>query len=388
MDLPARPSDWFEPLHAAARAQSGLSDFGHTDYQAGMRVLLQSLDCRSSAGQLAKTGGPYMFGMMVGALIARLYTEEGWRRHPAYRDVQIRRPLVIIGIPRTGTTALHKLLSVDPQFQGAERWLSGTPMPRPSREKWASMPEFQTCEAGLAAFFAAAPAMAAAHDMTAGSVDECLDILCQSFVSNMFASSFDVPEYRDWWYAQDEGPSYRRYADVLRLIGLNEPDKRWLLKNPGHIWGIEHLFEVFPDACVVQTHRDPAKSIPSLSSVLEMSHGICHGEHADPTRIGPVECDKWLRAAQRTSAFRDRHPDQFHDVRHVDFHRDPLGIVRGIYQRFDITLDSDTEARMQRWLDEQPAEQKGTHRYTAEHFGLTEAGIREQYADYRARYGV
>ena len=376
-------ADW---LHAAAREKTGLSDFGPPDYRVGLTVLLDALDAMAREGRLSAAGRSIVHGALIGTLVARLYTQEGWRRNPHYREVGIRRPLIIIGVPRTGTTALHKLLSVDPQFQGVEFWLSATPMPRPPRATWPQIPEYQGCVAGLQAMLAVMPDFAAVHDMTADTVDECLNVLQQSFVSNMFASTFDVPDYRSWWYEQDEGPSYRRYADVLRLVGIDEPGKSWLLKNPGHIWGIDHLLSVFPDACIVQTHRDPAQAIPSLCSVLRMVQGPALGNGVQSERLGPIETEKWLRAIRRTEAARVRYPERFHDVRHSDFHRDPIGVVRGIYRRFDIPLSADSESRMRDWLANQPPEQKGGHRYTAEEFGVTAGQLRRDFADYIARY--
>jgi hypothetical protein len=385
MEAPQRFTDASEWLHAAATAQTGLSDFGPPDYRVGLKALLDALD---HDGRPTAIGRQFALGMLTGVLAARLYTQEGWRRRPEYARVRIERPLIITGMPRTGTTALHKLLSTDPQFQGVEFWLANTPMPRPPRETWSGMPEYQASVAGLGALLQAAPGLAEAHDMTPDSVDECLNVMQQSFVSNMFGSSMGVLEYERWWQQQDEAASYRRYADVLRLIGLNEPNKRWLLKNPGHIWGIEHLFEVFPDACVVQTHRDPAKSIPSVCSLLEMSQRVFLGDAVEPQAIGRSEADKWQRAVGRADAYRARHRQQFHDVLHRDFHRDPMGTVRRIYERFELTLTDETEARMRRWVAEQPAEQKQGRRYSAHRYGLDEQGLRQQYAAYIERYDL
>jgi len=383
MQVPQRFSDAADWLHDTASAQTGLRDFGPADYRDGLAVLLDALDRDPRIGDNRR---PLALGMLTGPLIARLYTQEGWRRHPEYARLRIERPLVITGVPRTGTTALHKLLSMDPQFQGIERWLASTPMVRPPRERWADLPEFQACVAGLNAFLRFAPEMAAAHDMTADTVDECLDVLQQSFVSNTFTSTLDAPAYREWWYGCSELASYRRYADVLRLIGLAEPGKTWLLKNPGHLWGIDALLEVFPDARIVQTHRDPAEAVPSLCSVLEIAQRVYLGDGVRPTEMGPVEAEKWQRAVARTEAARARQPRQFHDVRHIDFRRDPMTVVHGIYERFGITLSAETEAGMRRWLAAQPAEQKAGGRFTAGTYGLRRADIHRQFADYIERY--
>jgi hypothetical protein len=172
----------------------------------------------------------------------------------------VHAPLVVTGIPRTGTTALHKLLSMDPQFQGLEQWLIGTPMPRPPRLAWDTNPQFRAAVANQQAFLDAVPALRVSHEVNADEVDECLNLLAQSFVSHYPATGFGLPGYDRWWWQRDETDSYRRYADNLRLIGADAPGQRWLLK-PGHITHLMPCGGV--SGCLRHpTHRDPAKCIP------------------------------------------------------------------------------------------------------------------------------
>jgi hypothetical protein len=325
---------------------------------------------------------------LVSVLKARLHTEEGFRKNPSYKSAVIR-PLVITGIPRSGTSALHKLLAVDPQFQGLQRWLARAPMVRPPIDEWERYPEFQVCKAETESFNKESPEFASAHEEAAHVVDECMEVLQQGFVSNMFASRFPTPTYTEWLMKTSERSSYLRYADVLRLIGLADSDKRWLLKNPGHTWHPDLLFEVFPDALVVQTHRDPAAATPSLCSVLNMLHGVTVGrENAQPERLGAVEVSKWRMAMERTMAFRARFPERFHDVYFHEFHADPLRVVAGIYDRFGMELAGPVAARMRQWLKEQPPAQKTGHRYAPQTFGLTAQGIRAEFADYVRTYAL
>jgi hypothetical protein len=325
-----------QQLHAAATQMSGgLDDFGPQHYRPGLRALLDSMLRETQFNDIGRQFG---MGSVVGTLAARLHTEHGWKQRPDYARVEIRRPLVITGIPRTGTTALHKLLSLDPQFQGLEHWLTEAPQPRPPRETWASNPAFQASVAGLEMYFKLMPEMKLAHDIVADEVDECIEVLRQDFVSNRFASGMHVPSYTRWLETQDEGPSYRRYVDVLRLVGVDAPDQRWLLKNPGHVATPDELLEVLPDACIIQTHRDPVQAIPSLCSTLHMAWRMFEGDAARAVLIGPREIDYWANAMVATARTRARHRTQFHDVHHRDFHRDPMGVVRGIYERFDLTI--------------------------------------------------
>lgn len=374
-----------EPLlhETASQMAGGLDDFGPPDYLPGLRVLLAAMDAET---RFSPMGRQFAFGTLLGTLKARLHTQAGWKRRPEHRDVRIARPLVITGIPRTGTTALHKLLSMDPQFQGLERWLTEAPQPRPPRDTWAANPQFQATVAGLEAFFAAVPEMKLAHDMVADEVDECLEVLQQGFVTNRYPSSIFTPSYDRWFRAQDELPSYRRYADVLRLIGVDAPDRRWLLKNPGHVAQLDCLLEVFPDACVVQTHRDVVKAIGSISSTLHIARKMFEGDQVRLEAIGPRELDYWASAMESTARTRARHPARFHDVHHAEFLRDPMGVVRKIYERFDLALSPEAERRMRAWIAESPTSRHGEHRYDLTDYGVTAQQVKDRFAPYLERH--
>ena len=371
-------------LHATASRMTGLSDFGGPDYRPGLGELLRALDtdCRFSAA-----GRQLAHATVLGTLIARLHAEEGWKRHPECRVLVIRKPLIITGIPRTGTTALHKLLSMDHQFQGLEHWLSESPMMRPPRASWPDIPEYRASIAALESFFEVMPEMRTAHDIVADEVDECLEVLRQSFVTNRFASGMPVPSYDRWFRGQDERGSYRRYAQVLKLIGASEPEKRWLLKNPGHLAQLRALFEVFPDACIVQTHRDPVKALPSLCSTLLMSRRMFEGDAARAELIGPRECEYWGTAVEAAQAERDKRPRQFFDVDHGSVYRDPLGTVRAIYDFFGLALGETAEARMRGWIAENPPGKHGEHRYDVRAFGISAEDIGRRFAGYVSRHG-
>lgn len=382
--MTARLQDLEDELHRDAVRATGLEDFGEPDYRAGLRVLLRAFDTDT---QLTEVGWKFAYGSVLGTLTARLHTQRGWSRHPGVRAIPIRRPLVITGIPRTGTTALHKLLSMDPQFQGLEHWLTETPMMRPAREDWEAHPSYRASVANLEAYFTLMPEMRKAHDMVAGEVDECLEILRQSFVSNRFGAGAYVPTYDSWFFEQSEHGSYRRYVDVLRLIGSAEPHKPWLLKNPGHLAQMRCLLEVFPDARVVLTHRDPVKAIASLCSTLHMARRMFEGDAVRADVIGPRECRYWHQALNDTREARRSRPAQFFDVDHRRFVTDPLGTVRGIYAFFGLELSAIAQERMQAWIAADPTSRHGQHRYNLEDFGVTVEGLRAVFADYRTEFG-
>jgi len=382
---PAIPKSFVEAeavLHDMAMAEVGFSDFGPDDYLAGLRALLGAIDTDLD---LTGTARERVFGMILAALISRLFSQKGWHENPDCLKTEIRRPLIITGLIRSGTTPLQKVLALDPQFQGLEYWLAETPMVRPPRRKWRAHPLFQNAAANLGATLAANPMIGAIHQMAADEPDECLNIMRQSFISNMFASQLQIPSYDKWWMAQDETAAYLRHRDNLRLIGDHDRDKRWLLKNPGHILGIEPLLKVYPDACIVQTHRDPLKAIPSICDLIMMIRKSIVPD-ANPLNDGPRENLLWSIGVKRAMAAHDKHPENFHDVYMADLVDDPIGVIRGIYQCFDLTLSGDVETAMGKWLDEHAQAKPGFHRCKAEDFGLTEDGIRSQFAEYIERY--
>ena len=388
MKLPA--VDCFEKaeslLHATASATAeGLTDFGDQSYLTGLRVLLRALDRDM---HFCDGGRENAFGVMLQALVARLYTERGWKDYPEAKQLALNKPLVITGIPRSGTTALHRLLAVDPQFQGLNHWLTTSPLPRPPLSSWSANPHYQASEMALAQWQQLVPAMKQQHLVQVGEVDECLEVLMQDFVSNRFGATLAVPSYDAWWRKQSELPSYRRFTDTLRLIGSNDPEKTWLLKNPGHTWGARELLAVLPDACVVQTHRNPVEAIPSTASTMYTARVVFEGAAADASALGQREAQLWRDSLDRMSESRARTPERFHDVRFADFVADPLRIIRSIYDRFGFELTDETEARMQQWVQDHPRHEHGRHEFTAEQFGLTERGLRCQYRDYIEQFDL
>lgn len=372
---PARIDD----LHERAIAQSGLSDFGDDDYREGLAALLASLEEAPPASPGKEAAAE---ALIVEPLVSRLHTQAQWQANPGYRDREIPAPLIVIGVPRTGTTALHNLLSQDQQFQGIEKWLTGAPLVRPPRSEWEAHPQYKANLAATQQMAIAAPEVMKAHGVWPWEPDECLIPMAQSFCCNWFPSQVDVPSYDRWFAEADETPSFRRYKDVLRLVGMND-GRRWLLKNPSHVFGVEAMLAVFPDACVVQTHRNPADSLASLVNILDNIMRSYTGEGIDRDVRLKRETAFWAEAMRRTMAAQDRLPGRFVNVLQGDIRRDPLGVVRTIYNHFGFTLSPITESAMQAWAAENSVRTDGGHSYAS----IAEKGpVEEAFASYIARF--
>jgi hypothetical protein len=312
---------------------------------------------------------------LIGTLIPRAARALGWNRHPEYRERRIERPLVICGVPRTGTTALHKVMSIDPQFQGLENWLSIWPMPRPPRDEWPEQPGYRIAADMLAARGATIPGLTSQHEVVVDEVDECMEVLKLGFVNNRYPSLSLIPEYDAWFQSLSELPWYREMADTYRLIGLND-ERTWLLKNPGHFVSIDALLEVFPDAQVIVTHRDPWRALGSLCSIISHPRQLTV-PGIDLKQTGPRELGYWSKGVEPMAKARAERPaEQFYDVDHADFHRDPIGTLRGIYDHFGYVLTDETAERMRRWLAANPAGKYGDHTYDPSDYGLDPDEVR------------
>jgi hypothetical protein len=220
--------------------------------------------------------------------------------------------------------------------------------------------------------------------MVAEEVDECLWLQRQSFVSHMWSCNWSAATYDTWWQAQTEAESYDYLRNCLQMIGLNDPDRRWLLKNPSHILHLDQLFRIFPDALVVQTHRDPAKAVPSLCALLMQNHPVVEeGRYDERARIMCLrETAKWARGVRDAMPVRQAHTARVLDVVHGAFHADPMAVVHSIYAFAGLSLSPQVEAAMAGRIAAKPELAHGVHSYDVADFGLTEDDIREQFGSY------
>ena len=362
-----------DDLHESAMRTTGLDDFGDDAYLEPLGVLLDSY--ANEAG-LTELGSKMFRYFLKGALIARLMSEASWRATPSYADVGITRPIFVTGLPRTGTTALHRLLAADPAHQGLEMWLTEFPQPRPPREQWASNPVYQQIDAGIAQHHVENPEFMGLHYLDAGEVEECWQLLRQSIMSISYESLAYVPTYSRWLAEQDWTPAYARHRRNLQMIGSNDRGKRWVLKNPSHLFALDALMAVYPDALVIQTHRAPETSIASMCSLAE---------HATPgwstvfvgDTIGRTQLDLWSRGLRQFSQARAQYDEaQFLDVDFDDLRADPLGTVERVYAALGTDISEPARAAMVA-LDAESASgaRRPQHRYALSDYGFTEAEV-------------
>jgi hypothetical protein len=386
-DPPERFHGAADRAHEVVAKQLGSDDFGPADYLPGLKVLLQSMDYDPHFSAL---GRRVAWGRVIDALRGRAQAVQSMRNTARFATHPVLDPVVITGVPRTGTTALHRLMAVDSRFQGLQTWLLDSPMPRPAIETWKDYPQFQRTAAALEAQYAAAPEKRASHYRAAEEVHECCMLLRHSFVSNLWNCGWSAATYDAWWQCQSEAPAYDYFYRCVQLIGSNDPGKRWLLKNPGHIDNLDLLFAIFPHAKVIQTHRDPAKAVPSLVSVLMPLNKLME-ENREAERAETMlmrETAKWANAVRKCDRVRELHPGQVLDIVHADFHRDPMGVLERIYQFISVQIGEELRAGFMQRIQEKPELAYGAHRYDIANYGMTEDEVREPFGDYIKRFNL
>lgn len=373
-----------EQLHEEAIQRTGLADFGAPDHhREAMAVLVDSY--ARDAG-LTEAGVAQINAELRSILAIRLRVVDGCRQHAA-RSVAIERPVFVTGLPRTGTTALHRLLCVDPRNQGLEYWLTERPQPRPPRDQWPDNPGYQRLARLLEQHHAANPDLQGLHFMSADSVEECWRAERTSMRSIAFQNSAHLPTYADWLARQDLTPAYAAHHAMLQLIGVNDQDRRWVLKSPSHLFGIDALLATYPDALIVWTHRHPRTIVASVSSLnYRTTRGI--STVFTPEVVGRDCLDLWSRGAREAMDSRSRHdPEHFLDVAYEDFVADAVGVVDTIYARLGAPMGASNRAAVRdsheasKTNDRRPA-----HRYSLAEFGLTEAEVDAAFADYLHAY--
>jgi hypothetical protein len=370
-----------EALVQEARQISDLDDFGDPSHRELLDRLVDSL--REEAG-LNAAGRAIQRQRLLDILVTRARVEAAFARHPEIADETIGAPLVICGLPRTGTTMLHRVIAEDPAFDAA-RWYE-VRFPAPFAGWRPDAPD-----ARIAAAEEEVRMTLEMDPFDATGPDEEIMLLEQSFYSRTPESYAHIPSFSAWLDAQDQSPGYRYLARLLQYLQWQHrlqgrARERWVLKSPHHLGYLENLFETFPDATVIQTHRDPLQSIPSICSLCFALETMgC--DSPDPKATGAHWSAVWAEALERAMAYRDAgHDGRFLDVWYLDSVRDPLSVVRRIYDFIGKELTPIAEDEMRQWTEENAREKRAAHAYSLEQFGLDEASIARDFAAYRERY--
>lgn len=376
-----------DALLARARRRTGLADFGDGTFRVALGYLLDSLE-REAA--LTTLGRLIARADLTRLLENRLRMAAVRRDHPEIDAHEVRRPLVIVGLPRTGTSILHELLAQDPANRVPMTWEVMHPWPPPERATFDTDPRIARVERHLGGVDRLIPGFKRMHPMGATLPQECVALTAHDFASMLFSTTHHLPTYDAWLDGTDLRWVYAAHRRQLQYLAWRCPADRWVLKSPGHLWALEALLAVYPDARIVQTHRDPLKVVASLTSLVTLLRGMA-SDRIDSGAIAREWTAKLATGLERTMDVRARGvlaPAQVFDVHFSELVGDEIGMVRRIYDYFGLGLTPDAEARMQRFLAANPADKHGAHRYTLAAAGLDPGAERRRYAGYQERFGI
>jgi len=377
-----------DALVAEATAATGLDDFGGDTWREGLDVLLASL--REEA-RLSEFGVAVVADEIVGYLTSRLGVVAERTRHPEVAEVPVEPPVVIIGQGRTGTTILFDLLAQDPATRVPLTWEVEQPCPPPETGTYDTDPRIAAVDERLAGIDLVLPGFRAMHPMGARLAQECVRITALEFRSFIFPTQYRVPSYARWLLDEaDMAPAYEWHRTFLQHLQSRHPTRRWLVKSPGHIWHLGALLAEYPDALLVQTHRDPLRIIASLGSLVPTLRSLASDDVSGPEASAEF-ADYIVEGLDRSlEARRDGTvpADQVVDSQFAAFMADPFATVGAIYERLGLDLTPEAGSCMRGFLDTHPSDRHGGHRYTWAATGLDEGELRERTRAYQSAFEV
>jgi hypothetical protein len=374
-----------ERLLAQAVKRGGGAGWGIEGPPAGLDVLLRSLEREAD---LHLRGRFVAHGIISRALVNRLRCAAEAAAHPEALTAPVRRPLVIVGLHRTGTTFLHRLLALDPAALSLPTWLALRPCPLPTARELAggSSRRIELARADIEDMHRSSPATAAKHPMAIDEPEEESVLLQSSFTMHVQTMSMPAFAYRRWALEQDQRAAFRFLQQRLQLLQAGRPGTHWVLKSPFHLPFLSDLLAVFPDACIVHTHRDPARAVPSYVDFEGHLHAMVVSA---PRSRRMMDEAAWMcrESIRRAAAARAVAPEErFLDVHYRDLVADPIATVRRIHDHFGLAMSPEFEARLRgRRRD---ADRPAGPPYRAEDFGWTDEAIRADYRDYIERHAV
>jgi len=369
-------------LIEAAKRRCGLDDFGDGEFSDALSRLLDS--CQDEA-QLNLIGKIVLKMDVLETLCTRLQIEWDRQLYPEIAHQKIREPVFILGLPRSGTSALHRLLGADQEHRSPLMWEVRSPSP-PTRHDEKS--RIQRMNQSCNFFNWLAPTFRHVHSVGAEIPQECVSLMTPTFLSDQFDAMYYVPSYRAWFVQQDLQPAYEYHRRFLQHLQFRQAARRWILKAPTHMLAMPALLSVYPDALFVQTHRTPIDAMASVSSLMTVLRSA-FSDAVDPFIVSREAIDYWADAMERFLPERDRLADnRICDIHYDEIRREPIRTVRRIYECFGWSLSRQTEQNMRALIANQASRQSANHRYDLSQFGASAEDVLSAFAPYCERFGL
>jgi hypothetical protein len=368
-----------DAILADATRQAGFDAWDRTDVEEPLALIIEALESEAQLSAAGRAG--------AGARLRRLLTSYvGMQRdaasHPEILDEQIAAPIVIVGLPRSGTTLLHSLLSSDPAHRAPRWWEALHPSPPPEMATYATDPRRELVRAEFDRMFEASPGLLAALPYAPDLAAECNTLAQPTLRSSAFFIYYHLPSFQDWYLDRaDHAIRYRYHRRALKQLQWHGPKGRWVLKAPPHLLTMDALMAEYPDATIVHIHRDPTISVASAAD-LTWRNRILHSDAADPTTSGRDTLFLWALATHRVRDFRRRRADlHLIDVEYDDLVAKPIPTVASVYEQIGEELSAEAEASMLRWLVDNDRQKRPAHHYDLADFGLSRAGVLAELGD-------
>ena len=380
-----KPNLNFAWIKAKTEELSGLSDWGDEQGLKNLEVLLESFRTEAACPLIARRE---FQGMVVHYAMQRLAIVDLLKKHPEIEDIPVEKPVFIAGLPRTGTTLLHRLMGADPAGRPLLLWEATSPLPPPQPETHLKDPRIDEVNANLAGFYQMAPQFKMMHPQQAQAPDECGPFFMRNFVSLNFAGMFNLPSMLEYLTHIDMRPSYRLHKQQLQILSWKFPKQHWVLKEPSHLVYLDALFDVYPDARILLTHRDPLDVVASNCSLncyarYVSSHGAC----SNPKEIGPWQLGLLGVGWDRNTEMRKHlDPKRIYDVSYRRMLKDPIAEINQIYGYFNQTFTQEARTNMQTWLEQNRQHKHGKHHYSLEQFGLSKESVQKGFTSYYKTY--
>lgn len=371
-------------LIGSAQRRARLTNFGAWDFREPLERLVRAYEDEANLTPLGRLTAREQ---LVALLENLLYIERDRQSSPDIELRQISSPVFIVGLPRTGTTVLHNLMALDTTVRTPLTWevmypASAAATPDESRQAK------RRAVRRLAWADRLMPDLKRIHPIGADLPQECVAITAQVFSSALFHTLHRVPSYQDWFENDSQTLAFDMHHRMLQHLQGSRGGDRWVLKNPAHLFSLTPLIDRYPDARLIQLHRDPLRtmsSIASLNTVLRRTFS----DEVDPHEIGRDWCDRWARALLRFMDKRDTLPsDGFIDIAHEEISAEPLAAIEKIYDFLGWSLSDDARAAMNAFLAANPRNKHGEHRYSLEMYGLDRDTVISRFATYCERFGV
>jgi len=377
-----------DELIATAQKQTGLHDFGEGPHHDALSRLCAALETEAS---LSFLGRHLVRQQLLKGLHLQLQVQDWFHRHAEIADEKIQQPLIIIGMPRTGTTILHELMTLDPDNRNPLFWEVAYPFPPPEKASYASDARITRHQRELDFSHYIMPGVQGMHRMGSQLPQECVAVTAYVFTSMLYSTIFRIPSYTRWLeHGADHAAALRFHRRFHQLLQWRCKAKRWVVKSPGHLWTLPALLNEYPDARLIQTHRDPLKILSSLTS-LSATLRQAYSTHIDTNEFAVEWSDTCAFALNESMKARQSgavRTEQIIDIQFSDFMRMPAECVRAIYQKFDLPFDEQLITRIPHYIDANPPSKHGGHTHSFADTGLNLSSERSKVREYQNYFGV